>query len=145
MLGSLNKWLQDAAAGGAAAGARKGVDSRMRRWVRIFWVLLIVVALIVFRTLQAENDESGDAAAPATDVSGAATSISSSVSLGSTGTDVAVVQQALVDAGYDVPVNGVFDEQTEQAVREFQAAEGLTVDGIVGPQTATQLGVWATG
>jgi hypothetical protein len=145
MLGSLNNWLQDAAAGGAAAGARKGVDGKMRRWVRLFWVLLIVIALIVFKTCQAENEESGDTAAPATDASGAITAISSPVSLGSTGTDVAVVQQALVDAGYEVPVNGVFDEQTEQAVREFQAAEGLTIDGIVGPQTATQLGVWDTG
>jgi peptidoglycan hydrolase-like protein with peptidoglycan-binding domain len=34
-----------------------------------------------------------------------------------------------------VTVNGMFDPQTETAVKEFQQGAGLTVDGIVGPLT----------
>lgn len=32
-------------------------------------------------------------------------------------------------------VDGAFGERTEQAVKAFQKARGLTVDGKVGPQT----------
>ncbi len=33
------------------------------------------------------------------------------------------------------PVDGVFDEETEEAVRKFQSIFGLTADGVVGKQT----------
>ena len=32
-------------------------------------------------------------------------------------------------------ITGTFDSTTEQAVKDFQQGEGLTVDGIVGPIT----------
>jgi peptidoglycan hydrolase-like protein with peptidoglycan-binding domain len=32
-------------------------------------------------------------------------------------------------------ITGTFDSETEQAVKDFQQGAGLTVDGIVGPQT----------
>jgi len=32
-------------------------------------------------------------------------------------------------------ITGSFDATTEQAVKDFQQGAGLTVDGIVGPQT----------
>src|SRR3981081_2039574 len=32
-------------------------------------------------------------------------------------------------------VNGLFDSQTETAVKDFQSGAGLVVDGIVGPLT----------
>jgi len=34
---------------------------------------------------------------------------------------------------------GLFDEATERAVRRFQRSQGLTVDGIAGPATLTQI------
>lgn len=34
-----------------------------------------------------------------------------------------------------MPPTGVFDENTEKAVRDFQQAQGLTADGIVGKRT----------
>ena len=37
--------------------------------------------------------------------------------------------------GPDLVVDGVFGSKTEQAIKEFQQAEGLAVDGIVGPAT----------
>jgi N-acetylmuramoyl-L-alanine amidase len=56
---------------------------------------------------------------------------------GNTGPAVAEVQTALAGLGLlpDRPVEAVYDEATEQAVRLFQQRRGLSVDGIVGPET----------
>ena len=37
--------------------------------------------------------------------------------------------------GLNLPVNGIMDEQTRSAVRDFQTKKGLPADGIVGPPT----------
>jgi len=58
---------------------------------------------------------------------------------GDTGMSVRILQQALIDAGYDVPVTGIFDPATTAKVREFQTAQGIGVDGIVGPDTMGRL------
>ncbi|MBS4538765.1 peptidoglycan-binding protein [Clostridium sp. D2Q-11] len=56
--------------------------------------------------------------------------------LGSTGNDVKLLQSVLSKVGYDPgPIDGVFGDATRQAVIEFQRDNGLTVDGIVGPNT----------
>lgn len=55
---------------------------------------------------------------------------------GDRGSDVSTLQTALIRAGYAPGrVDGVFGANTEDAVRQFQRAMGLTVDGIVGPRT----------
>ena len=53
---------------------------------------------------------------------------------------VSQLQEALVEAGFDAgPADGTFGEQTETAVVAFQQANGLSVDGRVGPETAEAL------
>ena len=59
----------------------------------------------------------------------------------STGTEVEQVQIALVALGYPIAVDGTYGPRTEAAVRDFQAANDLEVDGIAGPDTQTALGL----
>ena len=55
---------------------------------------------------------------------------------GDRGEDVKVLQRALKRAGFDAgTIDGIFGSRTEAAVRAFQRANGLQVDGIVGPKT----------
>jgi hypothetical protein len=57
------------------------------------------------------------------------------------GSDVKAVQEALAALGYSLgKIDGIFGKKTYKAVREFQAAKHLVVDGIVGPITAAALG-----
>lgn len=57
------------------------------------------------------------------------------VQYGMRGKAVVELQQALVDQEYELDVDGVFGDETDAAVREFQADNELDVDGIVGPDT----------
>jgi hypothetical protein len=58
------------------------------------------------------------------------------VRVGSRGAAVSTLQSRLKALRFDPgPVDGIFGSQTERAVRAFQSARRLTVDGIVGPQT----------
>jgi peptidoglycan hydrolase-like protein with peptidoglycan-binding domain len=55
---------------------------------------------------------------------------------------VQAIQTALTAAGdYAGPIDGNFDINTDEAVRRYQAAHGLTQDGVVGRNTARALGV----
>jgi peptidoglycan hydrolase-like protein with peptidoglycan-binding domain len=55
---------------------------------------------------------------------------------GSRGSAVADLQRRLDAAGFSPgPADGVFGPLTDTAVRSFQRAKGLGIDGIVGPQT----------
>jgi hypothetical protein len=58
--------------------------------------------------------------------------------------EVACLESQLIAAGVlvDASPDDVFDAATDAAVRAFQAQNGLVVDGVVGPQTAKQLGSW---
>jgi peptidoglycan hydrolase-like protein with peptidoglycan-binding domain len=54
---------------------------------------------------------------------------------GSRGSSVRALQQALVNAGYDIAVDGDFGDDTYNAVADLQSNNGLSADGIVGPDT----------
>jgi len=64
----------------------------------------------------------------------------STIRQGSTGTAVRELQQALVNKGYSLSVDGVFGPMTKSAVMSFQSSVGITVDGVVGPVTLSKLG-----
>jgi N-acetylmuramoyl-L-alanine amidase len=52
------------------------------------------------------------------------------------GDDVASLQQRLLDMGFDCGrVDGIFGQETEAALKEFQRNVGLVADGTCGPQT----------
>lgn len=59
--------------------------------------------------------------------------------MGSTGARVRDLQVLLGRAGYAVKVDGDFGPSTKDAVRRFQASEGITADGVVGPETVRRL------
>ena len=54
---------------------------------------------------------------------------------GDRGRAVVALQTSLSSYGYTVTVDGRFGPQTERAVRHWQKANGLDVDGIAGPAT----------
>jgi peptidoglycan hydrolase-like protein with peptidoglycan-binding domain len=55
---------------------------------------------------------------------------------GSTDPAVRDLQEALKALGYDPgPIDGTFGSATETAVKAFQQAKGITVDGVVGKVT----------
>jgi peptidoglycan hydrolase-like protein with peptidoglycan-binding domain len=134
-------------------------------------VLIGIVGLgAVFEVSASRSDETGDDAgadtvpavaseAPAGDLSGAVRdelglaaavevdpdcTISVPLRLGDEHDEVACLESQLIDAGVltNSAPDRVFDESTSSAVRAFQVQNGLVVDGIVGPQTATEIGAW---
>jgi hypothetical protein len=63
--------------------------------------------------------------------------------LGSKGRDVLALGRALRRAGFgdrSKPAGRVFDAELEAAVRAFQTANGLEIDGVLGPDTYAALG-----
>ena len=59
--------------------------------------------------------------------------------LGSEGSEVSRMQQALSALGYPVSADGVYGTRTVNAVKTFQADQGLKVDGKAGDRTLTRL------
>ncbi len=67
-------------------------------------------------------------------------SSSGGLTTGSSGDAVNQVQSRLTALGfYDGPITGYYGDMTEAAVRRFQAASGLTADGVVGSATLAAL------
>jgi peptidoglycan hydrolase-like protein with peptidoglycan-binding domain len=58
---------------------------------------------------------------------------------GLVGLDVSVLQFLLVSRGELVPISGYFDARTARALRHFQRAHRLAVDGVAGTRTLTAL------
>ena len=65
---------------------------------------------------------------------------SGSLRMGSRGSEVTRLQQALKELGlYTLKVDGIFGKGTLKAVQAFQRKNGLKADGIVGPKTKEKL------
>ncbi len=66
----------------------------------------------------------------------------STIKQGSTGSTVKTIQTKLKNWGYYTgSVDGIFGSKTTSAVKYFQRTNGLTVDGIVGKNTASAMGI----
>jgi peptidoglycan hydrolase-like protein with peptidoglycan-binding domain len=64
------------------------------------------------------------------------------LAMGCVGDDVRTLQDALRNAGFDPGASdGDFGPMTDAALRAFQAANGLVVDGVAGPATCGALGI----
>jgi hypothetical protein len=55
--------------------------------------------------------------------------------LNAVGDLVVWAQEHLATAGYTIPIDGDYGPETQSAVEDFQSAQGLAVDGVVGPAT----------
>ena len=96
----------------------------MRRWCK-GWVAVMLICALVCLTLTAQG---------------------ATLTLGSRGERVALIQQRLKEWGdYTGKVDGVFGRGTYNAEVRFQRRSGLTADGRVGRKTAAALGVSLTG
>ena len=61
---------------------------------------------------------------------------------GSSGSVVTKIQQTLKSAGfYTYTVDGIYGSRTTAAVKKYQKAKGLTVDGVCGEQTLAAMGI----
>lgn len=61
---------------------------------------------------------------------------------GDSGSAVRKIQKALIFLDFPVPkvgANGIFGDETELAVRSYQEARGLSVDGVIGSETIGSL------
>lgn len=67
------------------------------------------------------------------------------LSYGSQGSDVTELQKLLNQNGYKLDTDGIFGKQTQEAVKQYQQKNGLSVDGIVGNNTWGALTKASTG
>lgn len=104
----------------------------------------IVVAGIALSIAGGSSALAHAQAAPATsaevDTAHRCASQQPTLSRGSTGDCVYIVQKALYNFGFrGTPLDGEFGPVTEQIVREYQASRGIEVDGKVGPDTWSEI------
>ena len=59
--------------------------------------------------------------------------------IGSRGSEVEELQRLLNQNGANLTVGGIFDQDTDTAVRNYQRSKGLSVDGIAGANTFASL------
>lgn len=79
-------------------------------------------------------------AAATTNTTPTATAPSQTLSPGATGSEVKNLQNSLTALGYNPgKADGSYGPSTQAAVAEFQKANGLTADGVVGPATLAKL------
>jgi hypothetical protein len=107
--------------------------------VKVNTTVIITTSNKTFNSIAAANGftVTGSASVPVS-------TIPSSVVLkkGMKGTEVRKLQQILTTKGYSTNgTDGIFGPATEAAVKKYQQANKLTVDGIVGPTTKKALGL----
>jgi len=83
--------------------------------------------------------------APATPPASALLKPGEVLSVGSSGPNVAALQKKLGEAGFSTgETDGNFGKGTQSAVTSFQKSKNLSADGVIGPATASALGLDAS-
>lgn len=116
--------------GNSMQGDQSGNEIRVQAYYNYPWNIIM------------RYEDFGSTPTPNTSANNDVSAYDSNVSLlrkGSRGANVRVLQQKLIELGYDldgrVVVNGNYDDVTEAAVILFQKEHDLEVDGIFGPMT----------
>lgn len=106
-----------------------GENMQKRKWARI--IIAAILAICLFYPVLTDGVR---------DFYGYSNAVVSYY--GSRGDEVTGIQKKLKQWGYyKGNVDGVFGYQTYKAVRYFQYKNGLKVDGVVGPETLSALGL----
>jgi hypothetical protein len=135
--------MADHVAAGASGGSRRATYRYFRRrdWA---WRVVGVLAMLIFLFWIFGDD---DTSAPATETAEATATtegISNPLKVGDRGTDVVALQKRLAAEGLPITVDGVYGQETADAVMAYQEQEQLTVDGVVGSETGEALGIWSS-
>lgn len=94
------------------------------RWKIILGVTMLTALVVALAVVSKDADAQGK-----------------TIYWGNSGNDVTIVQTKLKNWGYyNGPVDGYYSAETFQAVKNFQAKNGLNADGVVGAQTWAALG-----
>ncbi|MGH9232563.1 MAG: peptidoglycan-binding domain-containing protein [Acidimicrobiales bacterium] len=127
---------------GAAGGARKATYGYFRRrdWYRLGG--LVLAGVIFFEMIDGDDDTPASAAETA-EAAPTTEAISSPLYVGDRGEDVVILQERLAAVGLPVTVDGVYGQETADAVMAFQEREQLNIDGVVGSETGEALGIWS--
>jgi hypothetical protein len=88
-----------------------------------------------------QQDKKGQAVYPVAGWDGAGLPTLPTIRRGAKGDVVRTLQMALNNNGHKLVVDGDFGQKTDAAVRAFQKAKGLVVDGVVGQRTWKTLGL----
>ncbi len=100
-------------------------------------------AVATVNALTAPADDTVDVEGTPERADGGCTIGALSLRLGASGDGVSCLQDALRSAGHFAGVtSGAFDDTTLRAVMDFQTAENLFVDGVVGRESSIALDIW---
>lgn len=105
----------------------------MRKYITLKYFLITVLLLsfitfFISKTVLSDNYENY--------------SVQTLSKIGSRGNEVKAIQEKLIERGlYQGKADGIYGPNTEKGVKLFQKQQGLSVDGIAGPQTLKRLGI----
>ena len=106
--------------------------SYIKPWLRTVALVLVLAAAFAFPALNSRNDPNSP--------------LETLSKRGSTGSEVIKIQTRLKKWGYYTgEIDGIYGSRTESAVKAFQRKNGLTVDGVAGPQTLAAIGIASSG
>jgi len=112
--------------------------------LRKFYQVLVALTMIAFLTnvssFAATKEANEEVHKETTNASNQMTTKGFLIKRGMSGENVKTVQNLLLESGYNIgAVDGVFGQNTFEAVRQFQLTHNLTPDGIVGELTLAYL------